>query len=68
MGVVTGARRVSARKAGYDVMTWLTDVREATDGNKNLDPFSEYDKFEDVDPSNQSAWLVASGLSPTLLS
>jgi len=60
-GIVTGARRLSTFKAGDEVMNWLTDMNESING-LTQDPWSIYDKYEDVPSANQGDWLDANGI------
>ncbi len=61
VGFVTGARRINTFKAGDEVMTWLTDMNESIN-SLTLDPWSKYDKYENVPSEHQADWLVANGI------
>ena len=61
LGIVTGAKRIQTFKAGDGVMNWLTDMNEAINGLYN-EPWTRYEKFEDVDSQYQGAWLEANGI------
>ncbi len=60
-GVVTGARRLESHKAGDDVMKWLTDMNESIN-SLTLNPWSKYDKYENVPSQYQADWLKANGI------
>ncbi len=62
IGVVTRGKHLSPHAAGDDVMGWLTDMNESIN-SLSQDPWSKYEKFEDVDPQYQNAWLEANGIS-----
>lgn len=61
MGFVTGAKRINTFKAGDEVMGWLTDMNESIN-SLSQEPWSKFDKYEDLDPQYQSAWLEANGI------
>ncbi len=61
LGVVTGAKRISSFKAGDEVMGWLTDMNESIN-SLTLDPWSKYEKYENVPSEYQSDWLSANGI------
>ncbi|MCY1720772.1 SusC/RagA family TonB-linked outer membrane protein [Prolixibacteraceae bacterium Z1-6] len=61
LGVVTGAKRMHAFKAGDEVTGWLTDMNEAIN-SLTLDPWSKFDKYENVPSEYQSDWLQANGI------
>ncbi len=62
IGVVTRGKHIRAHKAGDDVMGWLTDMNESIN-SLSQDPWSKYDKFENVESQYQSAWLEANGIA-----
>lgn len=70
LGVVTGAKRIHTFKAGDEVTGWLTDMNEAING-LTLDPWSKYDKYENVPSQYQADWLQKNGIpgatDPTLI-
>ncbi|HEC44890.1 MAG TPA: SusC/RagA family TonB-linked outer membrane protein [Bacteroides sp.] len=61
-GIVTGAKRLETFKAGDEVMGWLTDMNESING-LTQDPWSIYDKFEDVPDGSKNDWLTANGIA-----
>jgi len=61
VGIVTGARRISSFKAGDEVMGWLTDLNESIN-SLTMEPWSKFDKYEDVPSANQADWLSANGI------
>jgi len=60
-GIVTGARRLSTFKAGDEVMNWLTDMNESIN-DLSTDPWSIYDKYDNVPDANKAEWLDANGI------
>jgi TonB-linked SusC/RagA family outer membrane protein len=61
LGIVTGAKRLSSFKAGDEVMGWLTDMNESIN-SLTMDPWSKYDKYENVPSQYQADWLSANGI------
>ncbi len=61
LGVVTGARRIKTFKAGDEVTGWLTDMNEAIN-SLTLDPWSKFDKYENVPSQYQPDWLQVNGI------
>ncbi len=62
LGAVTGAKRLSSFKAGDEVMGWLTDMNESIN-SLTMEPWSKYDKYENVPSQYQADWLTANGIS-----
>ncbi len=60
-GIVTGARRLSTFKAGDEVMNWLKDMNESIN-DLSQDPWSIYDKYENVPDEFKDDWLDANGI------
>jgi len=61
LGIVTGAKRLNSFKAGDEVMGWLTDMNESIN-SLTMDPWSKYDKYDDVSSEYQADWLSANGI------
>ena len=61
VGFVTGARRLKTHKGGDDVLNWLTDLNESITGTAT-DPWSKFDKYENVPTQYQADWLDANGI------
>jgi TonB-linked SusC/RagA family outer membrane protein len=61
LGIVTGAKRLKTFKAGDEVTTWLTDMNESIN-SLTQNPWSKYDKYENVPSEFQSQWLTANGI------
>jgi TonB-linked SusC/RagA family outer membrane protein len=61
LGVVTRGKHLEAFKAGDEVLTWLTDMNESIN-SLTQEPWSKYDKYENVPSQYQSAWLEANGI------
>lgn len=61
LGIVTGAKRLNSFKAGDEVMGWLTDMNESIN-SLTMDPWSKYDKYENVPSQYQADWLAANGI------
>ncbi len=70
LGIVTGARRLQSFKAGDEVTGWLTDMNESIN-SLTQNPWSKYDKYENVPAANQAEWLTANGIpgatDPTII-
>ncbi len=61
LGIVTGANRLQAHKAGDEVTGWLTDMNESIN-SLTQNPWSKYDKYENVPGEFQSQWLTTNGI------
>ncbi len=61
LGIVTGAKRLHSYKAGDEVMNWLTDMNESIN-SLTMDPWSKYDKYENVPAEYKDDWLIANGI------
>jgi TonB-linked SusC/RagA family outer membrane protein len=62
MGIVTGAKRLDSYKAGDPVMGWLRDMNESINGLYD-EPWTKYDKYENVAAEYQDDWLAANGVA-----
>ncbi len=60
-GLVTRGKHLEAFKAGDEVMTWLTDVFESIN-SLSANPWSKFEKYENVPSQYQPDWLTASGI------
>ena len=61
LGVVGRGKHLEAFKAGNEVMTWLTDMNESIN-SLTQNPWSKYDKYENVPSQYQADWLQANGI------
>ncbi len=61
VGFITGAKRIQTHKAGDAVMNWLTDMNESIN-SLSQDPWSPFEKFEDVPTEYRNDWLNANGI------
>jgi len=70
LGIVTGAKRLTTFKAGDEVTTWLTDMNESIN-SLTMDPWSKFEKYENVPAEYQNDWLQANGIpgatDPTII-
>jgi TonB-linked SusC/RagA family outer membrane protein len=61
LGIVTRGKHLEAFKAGDEVFTWLTDMNESIN-SLTQEPWSRYDKYENVPDEYQNDWLEANGI------
>ncbi|MCG6190323.1 SusC/RagA family TonB-linked outer membrane protein [Maribellus maritimus] len=62
LGIVTRGKHLNWHEAGDEVMTWLTDMNESIN-SLSQNPWSKFDKYENVPSEYQSDWLDANGIS-----
>jgi len=62
VGLVTGARRINTFKGGDEVLNWLTDMNESITST-SADPWSRFDRFDNVPGEFQNDWLEANGIA-----
>ena len=62
VGLVTGARRINTFKGGDEVLNWLTDMNESITSTAT-DPWSRFDRFDNVPGEFQNDWLEANGIA-----
>lgn len=62
VGIVTGANRLEAYKAGDPVMGWLAAMNESINGLYDA-PWTKYRKYEDIPAQYQGEWLAANGVA-----
>ncbi len=61
LGIVTRGKHLNWHEAGDEVMTWLTDMNESIN-SLSQNPWSKFDKYENVPSEYQSQWLDANGI------
>ncbi|PIF05881.1 MAG: hypothetical protein CSA36_04295 [Draconibacterium sp.] len=61
LGVLTRGKHLDSFKAGDEVMTWLTDMNESIN-SLTLEPWSKYEKYDDVPNQFKADWLTANGI------